>query len=354
MMNKQNDQLIRQCIEGGTFFCLDVPKGTEFGIDQHIWKTGDRFKGIKMIPNGFHYIRWRNNEIVNDDVTISGKDANRVVQVSEGGTTSIIPLMNFFVFIEQSQIFTFRWDSSVEDLVRLETDESERYKEGIRRMEFDQYLGPFPSDSIQLKSWKLLTNHITNETIKNCTGNEKQSQFHFYYTNIPSRWIPENLKDCTGSDLTKYHMDKSYLLHHLIETKFSHNWNELFGEFQFSFISFWLAESYESFEQWKKLIIVFCNCESSLEEYPEKWIIILQILSYQLQEVPQDFFIDILSCKNFLEPSLRSLFELLAYFDAETSLGNAFLKLKSVVEKRFNKSFDENSDDEDQPTVVIW
>ena len=46
-------------VEGATLVLLDVPKGTDFGIDIKSWNSGENFKGIKMIPPGFHFIHYR-------------------------------------------------------------------------------------------------------------------------------------------------------------------------------------------------------------------------------------------------------------------------------------------------------
>lgn len=45
--------------EGATLVMTDVPPGTDFGIDLKSWNTGDNFKGVKMIPPGFHFIHYR-------------------------------------------------------------------------------------------------------------------------------------------------------------------------------------------------------------------------------------------------------------------------------------------------------
>jgi len=42
-----------------TILCLDVPIGTEFGIDNHSYIVGDRFKGVKLIPPGVHFVYYR-------------------------------------------------------------------------------------------------------------------------------------------------------------------------------------------------------------------------------------------------------------------------------------------------------
>lgn len=49
----------RLLVEGATCVCLDVPEGTEFGVDMKSWSTAERFNGLKMIPPGIHYIHYR-------------------------------------------------------------------------------------------------------------------------------------------------------------------------------------------------------------------------------------------------------------------------------------------------------
>ena len=44
---------------GATLVMLDVPIGTEIGIDVNSWNSGEKFKGIKMIPPGIHFVYWR-------------------------------------------------------------------------------------------------------------------------------------------------------------------------------------------------------------------------------------------------------------------------------------------------------
>ena len=44
---------------GANIILLNVPPGTEIGIDMQSWRTGPEFKGIKMIPSGLHFIYFR-------------------------------------------------------------------------------------------------------------------------------------------------------------------------------------------------------------------------------------------------------------------------------------------------------
>ena len=49
----------RLLVEGATLIFFDVPVGTEFGIDLKSWNTGNKFKGVKMIPPGIHIVHYR-------------------------------------------------------------------------------------------------------------------------------------------------------------------------------------------------------------------------------------------------------------------------------------------------------
>jgi A1 cistron-splicing factor AAR2 len=49
----------RLLVEGATLVFLNVPRGTVFGVDMKSWNTGEKFKGVKMIPPGLHYIYYK-------------------------------------------------------------------------------------------------------------------------------------------------------------------------------------------------------------------------------------------------------------------------------------------------------
>ena len=46
-------------LEGARLVLLGVPPGTEFGIDVNYWNVGVKFKGVKMIPPGLHFVYYR-------------------------------------------------------------------------------------------------------------------------------------------------------------------------------------------------------------------------------------------------------------------------------------------------------
>lgn len=67
------DQDVAQTLfmQGATLVLLDVPIGTDIGIDIKSWNTEENFKGIKMIPPGIHYVHYRCNMCFDNSVMLS-------------------------------------------------------------------------------------------------------------------------------------------------------------------------------------------------------------------------------------------------------------------------------------------
>lgn len=45
--------------KGAIFILINFPTGSEFGIDYLSWTVGEKFRGVKMIPEGIHFIYYR-------------------------------------------------------------------------------------------------------------------------------------------------------------------------------------------------------------------------------------------------------------------------------------------------------
>ncbi len=59
------DQANEELLNGGIVVFLDPPvesgpsDGFEFGVDLYAWTVGPKFRGLKMIPPGLHFISYR-------------------------------------------------------------------------------------------------------------------------------------------------------------------------------------------------------------------------------------------------------------------------------------------------------
>lgn len=122
--------------EGGVFIFLDVPVGTEFGIDMKIWNTAEHFKGVKMIPPGMHYIHYSTTDNYGE----------------------VRPRSGFFHNFKKQEFLVRKWDKKLEDISPIvpTEDEVKRFKDNARNV--DKYLGCYPYDIYQ--RWTSLSNHL--------------------------------------------------------------------------------------------------------------------------------------------------------------------------------------------------
>ncbi|ESO09897.1 hypothetical protein HELRODRAFT_73126 [Helobdella robusta] len=353
--NLDNDQAVQLFENGGIVLLLDVPTNTEIGLDYNSWQTGEMFKGIKMIPPGFHFIYYRH---------VYGKISPR---------TSI---MHFF---NESEVLIKKWDAGLEDFVDENDSETiERYK--CNRRELDKYLGAYPYDNH--RKWVSLTNFVSKDVLDRINPESDRvssvAQFQSLSSTTESR---KNAKDMSHgkkitkgfekedfmnsklpqmnvipgtelkfsnipkinhvgspSEITKYNMDQSHKIKYLL--KYTSSAESLLGELQICFVCFLMGQAYEAFEQWKKLVGVLCQCVDAITEYPDLYFKFINVLHYHIKEIPEDFFVDIISKDNFLSKTLSEFFENLEVSDCPDHLKQKGLRFKNNLQKRFNLSFD--------------
>lgn len=131
---------------------------------------------------------------------------------------------------------------------------------------------------------------------------------------------------------------------------------EFIGEIQFAFICFLLGLNLEAFEQWKKLIQLLCSCEKALTRYTNLYSELISSLELHLQEVPEDFLVDIVANNNIIYRSLRELFSTLHMLKDQVD-GGLYCKAERFKEKlttKFGWDFTnlDAEDDEEAPVVV--
>ena len=72
--------------EGAALLVLNVPPGTYFGVDQLGFTLGPKFKGLKMVPPGPHFISYR--------------------AASMQGGASLSAATGFFIFVKPREVVT--------------------------------------------------------------------------------------------------------------------------------------------------------------------------------------------------------------------------------------------------------
>lgn len=138
----------RRLFEEGAFLVLlGVPQGTELGIDCKSWQVGPRFKGVKMIPPGLHFLHYCS-----------------VNPPSQGG--EIGPKTGLFVALKPREILLANWDPKEEDLdfsASQNEEEVSRIRSNLK--ELDTFLGPYPYEV--MRKWVSLTDRLSHEVAMN-------------------------------------------------------------------------------------------------------------------------------------------------------------------------------------------
>ncbi|OQV24494.1 Protein AAR2-like protein [Hypsibius exemplaris] len=365
--------IARQLFEEGAFlFFLDVPEKTEFGIDTTSWNVGEKFKGLKMIPPGIHFVYY--SAVSKDDVTS--------------------PRTGFFHNFKSREVLVKRWDHAHEGMSVevVSAEETERLSLNVKNL--DGYLGAYPYTSY--KKWVSLTRWITDDTVERLSplgpnrsvfsvqqleslphissraGTEappkklKAEARQNPLTDLPDMKVIESTRirfsdlslrpvttaGAVPSDITRLNMDRSGALEKLISTDCTGVESEALAEIQFAFVCFLTGQVYDAFEQWKKLVALLCSCEESIHKRPQLFIDFIGLMFFQLREVPRDFFVDIVSQENFLTQTLQGFFSIVENSpDVDEALRSKAQKFKQHLQKQFSWDFSTEVG-EDAPTIV--
>ncbi|XP_060524301.1 protein AAR2 homolog isoform X1 [Cylas formicarius] len=356
---------------GAIFVLLNVPEGTEFGIDLKSWNTGEKFRGVKMVPPGIHYIFYSS--------------------VSNTGDTA--PRTGFFHFFKKSEVYVKKWDNITQG---ISTEEVSNKDVGLtdNLKVLDRFLGPYPYDI--LDRWKILTANITENLLKklnplcgevrsaleleNCcdadrprgsrseTGESSSKRLRNSHgeddllpylqpkdgtelrlTQFPEKCYPEG---SSPSEITTHSLDSTYVLEKMIHTYLQPT--DILGELELCYICFLVGHSLEAFEQWKKLFSLLCSCERALIKYRKIYDLFLNVVELQVKEVPEEFIADIVTNNNFVYAKLRDLFRFIRNSDADDQLKCKAERLRKSLKHSCKWDFGNlDLEEEDEAPVVV-
>ncbi|GAB1603269.1 protein AAR2 homolog [Argonauta hians] len=371
-MDQETAQLLFN--EGSTLVFLDVPLSTEFGIDYNCWDVGPKFKGVKMIPPGVHFVYY------------SAKN-------KEG---QVAPRTGFFHEFKPREIVLREWDPQTEDIKTEQNDPEVLERFLINKQELDQYLAPYPYENY--KKWVSLTNHLSSdlltslhvEGVKICSvtaissersdsesraaarlknsqplrdmshqcQSMKEAESHLSqlqfdpHAGVQFHAVPPKYPaGATPAEVTKYSLDSSYAVSTMIDSCYGNRELLLLGEMQLAFVCFIVGQVYDGFEQWKKLVRVLSTAQRAVASYPNLYMQFIKVLHFQLKEIPKDFFVDILSQQNFLVDTLYELFWNLDSEEVTEELRKRGEKFKANLTETFQWDFT-SEPDEYAPVVV--
>lgn len=355
--------------EGATLVLLGVPEGTELGIDYKSWQVGPRFRGVKMIPPGLHFLHYCS--------------ANPIHCGGEIG-----PKTGLFLMLKPREILLANWDPKEEDLdFSASRNEEEVDRVRAKLQELDPFLGPYPYEV--MRKWVSLTDRLTQEVAdalqplsgrvcafcdvvpelqlkhtkdraeRNLPRNDTACQSmkeglerlprmkqregtELRFSHIPKQTYPEG---ATPAQITQCSMDTSYALETLLDKHYKTQPLNVLGELQFAFVCFLIGNVYEAFEHWKSLLALLCRSEEAMRSRKDLYLGLISVLYHQLGEIPPDYFVDIVSQNNFLTSTLQDFFQFASGPGVDGMLRKRAEKFKVHLTKKFRWDFEADLDD---------
>lgn len=356
--------LARQLFEEGAFLIIaGVPEKTEFGIDLCSYSVGEKFRGVKMIPPGPHFVY-------------------TAAQGLYGDASSRIGFIHYF---KSQEIVIREWDNEKEEL-RMRTqgnrdEEVTRIRNNLR--ELDGFLAPYDFSSIA--KWKNLSNHLSEMTINRCLpecglirpsvefescsnedrpkGTSMTAQRINTLANdedelLPKlKIVPETAprftqlpemypKNLTPHEISLAHMDSILAVDQLL-SRFQ-NSNDLLDEIQFAFVLFLAGYSTDALAHWRRILGILSNSESGVKNNNKFYQEYLCILQYQLPELPEELMEP--TPRNTVYKDVRNLVKNCALCE----LGNQADYLIANLKQEMGWTFDDflREDPDDLPVVV--
>ncbi|KAJ3207588.1 dolichol-P-mannose synthesis [Entophlyctis luteolus] len=329
LMELDQETARRLLVSGAMLLVTDAPPDLAFGIDLNEWQTGPRFKGLKLIPPGFHFVHY----------SAPGESAVRA---------------GFVKFFKPKEIFVVHWDPSTEDVVDeadLDRDHVMRlkhstfpvcsYRGGIADetnttdiLEFEPGLGAYPlmphpqQPVATYQKWLRLTTHVNEQLVarllpsplKRVSASVSTSRFSDLDTTIlqeQRRKFEQEHRRSAARRGESLPSESAAMAQDLVPEEVSASTADATGEIKFSVIdlkrSFPVnatSEQVTRFSLDKSHLLRTVLEKDCQGDTPVRSLFIhdfIVCLHAQLQECPDDLFVDALSSSNFLREALVTL-----------------------------------------------
>lgn len=322
-------------INTGTLLLLSPPKKMNFGIDLSEWTIGDKFLGIKLIPLGVHIITFSlENEKYNQK-------------------------QFFFISIKKEKLNIIRkWSEEYQFFIPLNEEDDKNFSIGLNNFDFEENLGEYPFD--QKNNWNDLSKFISFNVINKLqpiskkyfsidkeydNNNKIEIKDNVYYSDIPKKIF--NIGNLKKKELSEINIDKTKSLELLIEKEYNNNFDDFLGEFQYSFITFLLGESYEGLIQFKDIFCLITSCEDGFLKYEKFFCNFVEVIYNQFRNFPNDLFYDEIIGNNFMK---RYLNNFINNINCRNDIPNLKKRIK-LFEKFLNEKFNYKIENEEERII---
>ena len=269
---------------------LNLPPSALAGIDLLSFTTTPRFRGVKDLPSGWHFVFT--------------------------GTSTTFSLRHGIWFrVNDRELTVTSWHQQNEQL-SIVTDEAEnlRWRANIGEV-WENGLTPYRQSSTAKSEaqdlsgdWLQLTSYIADTLLQRITqGDSKclhltsassaaqdlddipglssseskthpEKELHFLPIDLKRTWRA----DATGRERTDAAQDRSWTLNTLMSELGSKDGDQIIGELQFCFLMVLTLNNWSCLEQWKRLLTLIFTCKTAVPTHSDLFIRAIATLRLQL------------------------------------------------------------------------
>jgi A1 cistron-splicing factor AAR2 len=270
---------------------LDLPPAALAGIDLLSFTTTPRFRGVKDLPPGLHF-------------------------VFTGSSTAFSVRHGIWFRVQDSHQLTItRWQQP-DEVLAIDVNETERlrWRANIGEI-WEKGLTPYRQSSANNDEpqdpsgdWLQLTSYISDALLGRITQGDPdnlhltsassatqdlddipglssaESKIHpekelrFLPIDLKCTWRPE----ATGRERTDAAQDRSWALNSLLSDSKDSSGDVILGELQFCFLVLLTLNNWSCLEQWKRLLTLIFTCKSAVPTHPDLFIRAIATLRLQL------------------------------------------------------------------------
>ncbi|GAO46861.1 AAR2-domain-containing protein [Saitoella complicata NRRL Y-17804] len=334
-----------------TLLISSLPPNSTFGIDLHTYTTGPNFRGIKYVPPGLHFVYYARSPGVPGGLGAQG-------QVSPDVSGGMGLRDGFWVEARGGgEVIVREWDAESDEL---------RVAEALTSTTVDERgLAPYPYREPGIEGeerqpstddFKRLSTRITKELLDRIlpTGwgvgsttasisDEKELKtgaastpdehvLRFSVIDLKRSWPPGSV----GADITRWSLDKSWVLNSTIQTYHSGDRTALLGELQLAYLCLLAVSNFAGWEAWKTIVEMVCDAQEAIatESWQAFFVEFMDVIEAQLVCTPEATFRDIVEDSLFLATQLRHLRRNIT--DGEASTATPGVVPSSVLSARLD------------------
>ncbi|ORY32797.1 A1 cistron-splicing factor [Naematelia encephala] len=249
------------------------------------------FSGIKLLPPGLHLL------------TFSAPSSSS----PSAGPAAISIRYGILRYFTKQERYFLSYDPKSEQLMH---DPSTLISDDQLRVQ-DAHLAPYPFQG--LEAWQSLTNAISREILIDVLGQggavdgmrgvigqeDEAGRSDYEHEHEGMRFITFDLRrswrdGAVGEEVSRFSMDKSWLLASVIQDRAGGDPMNLIGQIQLSFILLLYLSSYSALTIYKLLLSLLTRSSSALESAPialqSTYTALIHTLSSQLSALPDHVF----------------------------------------------------------------